>query len=278
MTTRTRPALPTAPADDRGSGGRRLRRFGTLARAETTILLRNKTAAFTAIGIPFMMGLLFAGIGLDDPALLGVALTTGLVAMGILFVTYYSMVTSLVGRREQLVLKRLYAGEPTPMEVLLAPAVPLWVLFVIQSTIGIVVAGLLFGTPVAHPWALPLAVLGGTSAWTGLAIWSATWTKTVESAQLTTVPLMLIALGLSGLMVPLQLLPAPVQFVAHLLPMTPVLDLINLAYLGIGTDGNPLTGAPDLLLATAGMVLPLVAWTAFGLWVALRNFRWDARS
>ena len=278
MTTLTLPALPTTTVAERGSRGSLLRRFGTLARAETTILLRNKTAAFTAIVMPLFIGLAFGGIGLSDPAILRLALTSGLVSMSLLFVIYFTMVTSLVGRREQLVLKRLYAGEPTALEILLAPAVPLWILLVIQSTIAISAATLALGTPVAHPWALALAVLGGAGTWTGLAIWSATWTRSVESAQLTTLPLMLVAIGLSGLMLPLEFLPRAVQHVAHVLPMTPVIDLIQLAYLGGGTDGALVGAVPDALLAAAGMNVPLVEWSAFGIWTSLRNFRWDSRS
>ncbi|WP_432560539.1 ABC transporter permease [Granulicoccus sp. GXG6511] len=278
MTTRTLPALPATIVADRGSRGSRLRRFGTLVRAETTILLRNKTAAFTAIVLPLVIGLAFGGVGIFDPASLGIALTSGLVSMSLLYVIYFTMVTSLVGRREQLVLKRLSAGEATPLEIVLAPAVPLWILLVLQSTLAVAGATLVFSTPVAHPWALALAVIGGAGTWTGLAIWSATWTKTVESAQLTTLPLMLVAIVLSGLMFPLEFTPRAVQHIAHVLPMTPVVDLIQLAYSGVGIDGTTVGGVSDALLAAAGMVVPLAVWTAFGIWTGLRDFRWDPRS
>lgn len=276
MTTRTLPTLPTAPVIDQGSRGSRPRRFFALVRGETWILLRNKTATFTAVVAPFAMGLAFTGALRTDNA--GVALTGALVSMGLIFVIYYTLVTSLVGRREQLVLKRLHAGEPTPLEILLAPAVPLWALLVLQSAIAVGVATLLLGASIAHPWAIALAVLGGATTWTALAIWSATWTRTVESAQLTTLPLMLVALGLSGLVIPLSLLPRAVELLAHVTPMAPVLDLIHLGFNGTGTSGDPITGMGATLLAAASMLLPLVAWTGFGLWAGVRNFRWDARS
>lgn len=72
-------------------------------------------------------------------------------------------------------------------------------------------------------------------------------------------------------------MPDLVQRVAHWLPMTPVMDLINLAYLGTGTDGSVLTGR-ELVVGTIDMLIPLVLWTALGLNLGLRRFRWDARS
>lgn len=248
--------------------------FRSLVRGETTILLRNKTAVFTAVALPFLMGFAFSGFALDRAAL-GVVLTMVLVGSALMFVVYYTMVTSLVGRREQLVLKRLLAGEATPLEILLAPAVPLWALFVFQGLVG-VAGAMLLGTTATHPWALVLAVIGGASTWTALAVWSATWTRTVESAQLTTMPLILVSMALSGFGIPLDALPALGQRIAHWLPMTPVMDLITLAWTGAGIDGTVLSGR-DLLAGTIEMVIPLVLWTALGLNLGRRHFRWDAR-
>jgi len=271
-TATTRPHAPASAPTARGSFRRR---FGALVAAESRILVRNRTALFTAVAMPPLMAFAFSGLS-KDRAALGVVLTMMMVGSALMFVLYFTMVTSLVARREQLVLKRLVAGEPTPLEVLLAPAVPLLALFAVQSGLAIGVA-VAFGTPIAHPWALALAIIGGAATWAALAVWSATWTRTVESAQLTTMPLILVAMLLSGFSLPLTIMPDLVQRVAHWLPMTPVMDLINLAYLGTGTDGSVLTGR-ELVVGTIDMLIPLVLWTALGLNLGLRRFRWDARS
>lgn len=263
----------TAPARTTGSGSRR---FLALVRAETTILLRNKTAVFIAVALPLLMAVAFSGVAMDRE-FLGVTLAIILLASGLLFVVYYTLVTSLVGRREQLVLKRLLSGEPTSREILLAPAVPLWALLVVQAGLGIGGAQLL-GAPLAHPWVLVLAVVGGASAWTALAVWSATWTRTVESAQLTTMPLMMISLLLSGFSIPLSALPDPVERLAHWLPMTPVVDLLVFAHTGVTPAGTPAEGLGAALLAAVWMLLPLVLWTLLGLVAGVRGFRWDPRS
>lgn len=272
MTTTQIPALrpQTAPAT-----GSRARRFGSLVKGETRMLLRNRTAVFTALVLPFFTAALFAG--LDGGAGLGVSVAAMLFGTGLLFVVYYTMVTSLVARREQLVLKRLRAGEPTRMEILLALAVPLWVILTLQTALGIGLAVVVLDAPVTHGWALLPALLGGTFSWTALAVWSSTWTRTVEAAQLTTLPFMLVSLVLSGLSVPLTMLPAPLERLAHLMPMTAVVDLLHLGFTGTGTGGQVLAGA-DALGAAGGMVLVLIVWTCVAVYEGLRAFRWDARS
>lgn len=256
-------------------GGQAWRRFLALVKGETTILLRNGTAVFTAVALPFVVGFAFFGMSQDRGGL-GPVLPMVLVGTSLMFVIYYTMVTSLVARREQLVLKRLLTGEVPRWQILLAPAVPLYALFAIQSLVAIG-GSLLVGAQIVHWWALLLAVVGGATTWTGLAVISAALTRSVEAAQLTTLPLMLVSLLLSGFSIPLAWLPDAVQRVAHLLPMTPVIDLITLAYLGTGTDGRVPAGG-DLALAAGAMVLPLVIWTGATIVEGIRRFRWDARS
>ncbi len=264
---------PTATSPSRGS---RIRRFASLVRAETTILLRNRTAVFTAVALPVAMAFMLSNVPMDGLSF-GAMLTMMLVCTSLMFVVYFTLVTSLVARREQHTLKRLVAGEPTPIEIMLAPAVPLWALLVVQSSLG-VVGAMALGASIEHPLALVLAIVGGTSAWTGLAVISASWTRTVESAQLTTMPLIMISILLSGFSIPLAFLPEAVQTVAHWLPMTPVIDLITLAYAGTDIDGAPVTGFADTGLAMLQMLVPLLLWAAVSLWLGLRTFRWDARS
>lgn len=278
LTTPTTPTSPfAAPADrDAAALGGRARRLGALVIAETRMLLRNRTALFTALALPVMMAVMFSGLsdGLED---VGVFMVTALLATSLLFVVYYTLVTSLVARREQLVLKRLIAGEPTRLEVLLAPAVPLWGLLVLQSGVGTALAVGVMGEPLAHPWVLLLAVVGGATTWTALAIWCSTWTRTAEAAQLTTMPFMLVAILLSGFSLPLSMFGPVVERLAQWLPMTPVVGLTNLAFTGTDAAGRPIDEA-GLLGTVVGALLPLLAWAALALYEGLRSFRWDARS
>ena len=270
MTTATLTRRADVPRRDPG-----LRRFGALVAAESRILLRNKTATFTAVALPLFTALAFTGLA-QSREMLGVMLSSVLISTGVLFVVYYTMVTSVVARREQLVLKRLIASEPTAIEVLLAPAVPLWIILSIQGLIAVLGAWAL-GAPLANLWALALAVIGGAAAWTALALWSSTWTRTVEAAQLTTMPFILLAILFSGLSLPLSMLPGWAERIAHWLPMTPVIDLINLGHLGVNAFGEAVSGL-GAVAAAGQMLLPLAAWTALALFEARRSLRWDPRS
>ncbi|MEZ5086615.1 MAG: hypothetical protein R2722_10300 [Tessaracoccus sp.] len=55
-------ALTPTAAPTQGS---RLRRFVSLVRAETTILLRNRTAIFTAVALPLVMAFAFSSFSID---------------------------------------------------------------------------------------------------------------------------------------------------------------------------------------------------------------------
>ncbi|HPZ49131.1 MAG TPA: ABC transporter permease [Propionibacteriaceae bacterium] len=266
MTTRTRAPI-TAAKPTRFSP----RRFLALAGAETKILLRNRTALFVVATMPVFMALFF--MTFTKLPSLGMLLTGMILGMALLFVIYYTMVTSLVARREQLVLKRLNSGEATPIEILLAPAVPLWVATVVQTGLAALAARYALDSGALHWWALIPAVVLGSAAWTGLAVLSAPLTRTVESAQLTTMPAILVALMLSGLSLPLALMPTAVQQVAMLLPLAPVVDLVSYAFTGMNLIGEQVSAT-----AMVKPVVVLLAWTAGSMWLGMRIFRWDPRT
>ena len=96
----------------------------------------------------------------------------------------------------------------------------------VQSSLG-VVGAMALGASIEHPLALVLAIVGGTSAWTGLAVISASWTRTVESAQLTTMPLIMISILLSGFAFPFRGMPGWAQVIGEALPTTHFLRVVR---------------------------------------------------
>ena len=247
----------------------------SLARAEATLLLRNKTATFIAVLSPLaivaLVGMMPATAGL--PALV-MAL---LIGSALLFVVYYTLVTSAVARREEHYLKRLYTSTARPITILVAMAVPLLVLLLVQVALGLAaVIVLLDYRPTVELLLVLLAILLGAAAWWALALMSAMFTRTVESAQLTTMPLMLLALLFSGLSLPLALLPDLAQLVAQLTPMFPVVDLVYLGLAGVRISGDPVAGA-DLVRVVITDAAVLLAWTTVGLALVRRRFRWEPR-
>jgi ABC-2 type transport system permease protein len=270
-------AVDTAP-NDLGSRGSARRRVLALAAAEIRLLLRNRTAAVNSLlGPVVLLGSVGAisvsnGIELDGPGLIASA-----IGITLILVAYYNLVTTFVARREDLVLQRMRTGELTDGEVLLGTAVPTLLVTVAQILVvgaGVVALGR-WSAPVDVVLPL-LAVLGGGALMVVLAAVSTSFTRTVEAAQFTTLPLVLAATMFSGLLVPLSGFPEPVAQAFRLLPLTPVIELSRLGLTGETWSEH----AVDTAGAWAAAPVPLVVlagWLVVGVVVARRVFRWAPR-
>ncbi|MDT0345036.1 ABC transporter permease [Streptomyces litchfieldiae] len=259
-----------SPARIPDAGARR--RMRALGRAEMTLLLRNRTALFVALLMPVgMVGMSWsssreldlAGTGLSR----GEAVLTGGVGLVLVMVVYLGLVPTYVARREERVLKRLRTGELTDAEIMAGTALPAAALAVAQCVVLVASGSVVLD--VAAPRQVPLLIVGlvmGVVLLTACAAATASFTRTVESAQITGLPLLMVSVVGSGLYVPLEVLPDRVADVCRLLPLTAVVELIKGGWLG-GLDG---TG----LLRALGLA---VAWTALAVFAVRRWFRWEPR-
>ncbi|MER7108050.1 ABC transporter permease [Streptomyces sp. NPDC000229] len=248
-------------------------RMGALGRAELTLLVRNRYALFTALLMPVLMvGVLRSSldrVDLDRAGMSAIeAALSGGVVMMLILVVYLNLVSAYVARREELVLKRLRTGEASDREILAGTALPAIVLAVAQSAL-IVVAGVAFldVSGPQRPELLVGGVLLGVVMLIALAGATAAVTRTVESAQITTMPLFLISAIGSGLFVPLEILPEKVASLCELLPLTGVMTLVRAGWLGGGGDAKELVGA----------ALTALAWTVISGFAVQRWFRWEPR-
>ncbi len=222
-------------------------RVAALARAEGILLWRNRLALLNAVILPAALaGSLksFGGLGASGAHDFGAMLLTGLTAFALLIAVYYNLVTAMVARREELVLKRLRTGEATDGEILAGTAAP----------------------AIAIAWA-QIAVAAVTAA----------VTRTVQLAQVTTMPALWLPLVFSGLLFPLAMLPGPLRWVAEALPLTPVVELLRLGLTGTTAAAGHHLGLAASFGAAAAPVLVLAAWTIAGAWAARRWFRWEPR-
>jgi ABC-2 type transport system permease protein len=183
----------------------------------------------------------------------------------------------MVARREELVFKRLRSGEITDAEILAGTAAPAVAIAWIQVAVAAVAAGAASGIDLqANALLVPAAVLLGTAVFVLLAAVTTVVTRTVELAQVTTLPVLMLSLVFSGMLFPLATLTEPLRSVAHALPLTPVVELMRLGLTGTAADGRHL-GLAATFGAAVIPVLVLAAWIAAGTWAARRWFRWEPR-
>ncbi|MER6126364.1 ABC transporter permease [Streptomyces sp. NPDC001795] len=253
---------PTTPA----------RRLRALAQAELTLLSRNKSAVVTALfvplSVPFSVKPAVEQMDLKAEGLtMGGVMATAAIGLSLLFTVYTSLVSVFAARREELVLKRLRTGELGDAEILTGAALPAVGVGLAQSVLLAVGCAALLDA--GMPRAPHLAVLGlllGLVVCAALAALTASFSKTVESAQVTALPMLLVSMLGSGIAIPTQLLPDRIASVCALLPLSPAIKLIR-----GGWSGG--LSAYDILVAVATGV----AWVVVAVLAVRRWFRWEPR-
>ena len=154
-----------------------------------------------------------------------------------LFPVYYNLLSQFVTRRDELVLKRLRTGETRDLELLGAMALPGVVIALVVAAVAVPVAMAL-----GQPWPLNIAVYAVTVAlacalFVSFAFWTAAWTRNAEAAQLTSMPVILLAVvgQMSAAM------PEEVQRWVDLTPGAAMMDLVRVAWFGFGDGGTERT-------------------------------------
>jgi ABC-2 type transport system permease protein len=248
-------------------------RILALARAEAVLLRRNPSGLAGALVGPAllaMMPLVNSVPGTEGIPGTGALLMIGLITFTLTLSVYYNLVTALVARREEFVLKRLRTGEISDAEIIAGTAAPGVAIAWGQIALGLLIGVLLLdlGWPADPAWLLValLGVVAGTALCVLLAAAVTTLTSTVEMAQLTASPLLILSLVFSGASLPVADLPEPLSRIAQGLPLTPVVDLIRFGLTGTAS-------IQDVVLP----VLVLGAWFAVGAWIVHRWFRWEPR-
>lgn len=264
----------SAPLPSRRPGHRLL----GLARAELTLLLRNRMQLFTAIVLPLAVPFLYLPLrnrGMSDALLVGAL--GSMAVMILLFVVYYNLLSTYVARREALVLKRLRTGEASDATVLAATAVPALVIAGAMVAIAMTIAVAILDLPLPqNPLLVVAGVVLGAAVSVPLALATANITRTVESAQVTSLPFMAIALLGAGTALPLEMLPDWAQSLIAITPTAPLVELIRFGWLGTDASGAAIAGS-DLATAALRQVGILVVWFCLGAWFVSTRFRWEPR-
>jgi len=274
--TRTSPTTITTAGPARAPQTRRLL---SLVRAELLLLLRNRTTLFNAVALA-PLTVAFVGWTGGDALADGAAATAvagmllaALLAMALVVVVYYNLTTTIVARREELVLKRLLTGDVSQGEVVVAYALPAALITVAQMVLGVAAMLVLLEAPqVQNAVWLVAAFVGGTVVFVLLAVASSGLTRTVETAQLTTLPVLMVATALSGIIVPLHTMPDVVGTAASWTPMYPVVALVQHGLGAVALDGRVASGE---LTDVAQPLACLAVWALLGGLAARRWMRWQ---
>ncbi|WP_063034675.1 ABC transporter permease [Nocardia grenadensis] len=260
--------------------GFRRRPLAALAKAEYLQFRRNKTLVYLAtvfpIGIPAAL-FFIARRGDTSAADLAVLTFEMLALVTLLFVQYYSVLSMVTTRRGEGVLKRLRTGEAADWQIQTAPAIPgALVTLGCAAVVAAVVYGAGAPAPV-NPVALALALAGGIGLFSLLALATSTFTKNAEAAQITSLPVMTIAmLGMTSIR---AMLPDRLADLAGWTPFAAVSDLVSLGVAGVPALADA-GAAGDFAGTFAEMGRPfatLTIWTVLAFALIRRSLRWDDR-
>lgn len=267
--------LETTPRTGGTTTGAAGRRVVRLARTNATLMMRNRLTLSYAFVMPLLpLALLLLGERGDVDGGSSAIGTT--VLMALMFPVYYNLLSMFVSRRDELVLKRLRTGEVRDPELVLSMALPGIVITVLVFLLTVAVAmatGLSFPL---NPVMLLVGLLMACAAFTAFALWTASWTRTAEAAQMTSMPVVLLATV--GLLKPA--FPESMHRWVDLLPGAAVSDLLRISWFGRSAElGSTETfGFWETWAQAAPAIGVLAGWTVLAVWLAWRSMQWEPRS
>jgi ABC-2 type transport system permease protein len=255
-----------------------LRRTASLTRWNTVLLSRNRLAFVYALVMPLLpLALLFTGER-GSPSVGAGAIVTMFMVIA-LFPVYYNVLAQFVSRRDELVLKRMRTGETRDAELMVSIALPGAISALVLAAVAIPIAAAV-GQPLpVNP--LLYAVLAGAMVimFTAFAYWTAAWTKNAEAAQLTSLPIIIVA-SVGPLANSLPGMSDRLHDILSLTPGAAISDLIRIGWFGLdgpGADQTTLTFAETWSQAGEPLLV-IAAWTFLAVTLARRSMRWEPRA
>ena len=260
--------------------GPRFRRYRSLAVAEVRQYLRNKTMLFMAVIFPIGVAFLVQFMGRSDQG--GSSLIRTATSMEVfllitfMFVQFYSVLSMASTRRDERVLKRLRTGEARDFEILTALATPGAIM---TATLTLLMTAILIAYTGDVPRSgvlLFLIVIFGIAISTALALLTSAITANAEAAQMTSLPVMVLAMLSQS---PLRsALPEQIQDPLSRTPFALIGDLTFIEWTGKPFGQNADTSASGLASTIDQATHPLgllLVWAAVLAWAALRYMKWE---
>jgi ABC-2 type transport system permease protein len=213
-----------------------------------------------------------------DPAVGATAVTTAFLVIG-LFPVYYNVLSQFVSRRDELVLKRLRTGETRDAELLVSIALPGAVSALAIAVLAVPISQLFDQRLPINPFVYAGAAVLAVIMFSAFAYWTAAWTRSAEAAQLTSMPIILLAtFGPFGAQ-----LAGDAEAARRLIEATPgaaLSELVRVGWFGLdGVDAETTTlSFAETWSHAAQPLLVIVAWTLVACALAARSMRWEPPS
>ena len=238
-------------------------------RNQQRLFWRNRESAVFVFIFPPMLFLLLGAVYSGKIGLYPAAdvLLVGLIGYGCANTAFAGLAITLVIRRESGVLKRIRATPLPPVTYLVCVVSSTLIVFVLQVALTIVLGVALYGAkgPENSLGMIP-AVLLGVACFAALGFGATALIRSSEGASAVVNLVVLPMAFLSGSFGPTRRYPQVLQWIADVLPLTYLIDLMKDVYL----RGDSFLGHPK-------DVAILVAWGVVGLAIASRRFGWEPR-
>jgi ABC-2 type transport system permease protein len=238
-------------------------------RAEQKLFWRSSELAFFTFLLPIIF-LFLLGYAYGDEEIAGVRgynfLLAGMLGYGVA-ATSSGLAIILVIRREAGTLKRLRATPLPPATYIAAALGSIILVFLIEATILVALARVLFDVPVPDRLAsLALALLFGAAAFAAIGVALTTVVRSAEGASAMINAIFLPMTFISGSFFATDSFPRVLQVVAEILPLKHFIVLVR----DIVLKGEEIWSFPRQLAVVA-------AWSIGCTIVAARKFRWEPR-
>ena len=266
--------MGTATVADRFSIGRTAR----LTRWNAVLLTRNRLAFVYAVLLPLLPLLLLLTGDRGDPSAGAAAIVTMWLVVG-LFPAYYNVLSQFVSRRDELVLKRMRTGQARDSELLLSIALPGAISALALTAAAIPIAAALEQALPVNPMLYAAMAVMVVVMFAAFAYWTAAWTKNAEAAQLTSMPLIILA-SVGPLVGTISDMPDRLREILSLTPGAAISDLVRVGWFGLERPGA--TESTLAFAETWGQAAEphavIAAWTWVAVALARRSMRWEPRA
>jgi ABC-2 type transport system permease protein len=253
-------------------------RTADLARWNAVLLARNRLALFYAVVLPLLPLAIMFGGERGDPAVGASSITTVFLVVG-LFPVYYNVLSQFVNRRDELVLKRLRAGETRDAELLVSIAWPGAICALAICALVVPLSQLLEQPLPVNPIVYAAGAVVAVIMFSAFAYWTAAWTRSAEAAQLTSMPIILLA-SLGPLGAALADSSPTLSTIVNLTPGGAMSELVRVGWFGFdGPDADTVTlDFVEAAGAAVGPLLTMAAWALIAYALAARSMRWEPRT